>query len=289
MNGASVGYRERKPLTRFAAFASATWEQRVPDDRPRYSQLCLPTGGAELVWRSGTVPVLVGPRTGPVTDVLDPGTRVFGLRLRPGATESLFGVPGTELVDEVVPLGVALGSAYRRVARALDAVTCVSDAQRRLAEALEDRPRVDPVIAQLVQGLGPGGLPVVGPLARELFVSERHLRRRCRTATGLGPKTLQRVLRFQGFVALVQAVIAAGASPAAAGMARLAAEAGYADQAHLARECQRLSGHGPLQYVTRAERHCGEHDHSAAFEAILPVRRVTGVGRSVQGVGQHPA
>lgn len=283
-----MGYRERRPLTHLAAFASATWVQRVPDDRPQYSQLCLPTGGAELVWRSGTVPVLVGPRTRPVTDVLDPGTSVFGVRLRPGATESLFGIPGTELVDEVVPIGVALGSAYRRVAHALDAVTTLSEAQCRLAEALDERPRVDPVIARLVQGLGPRGLPAVGPLARELFVSERHLRRRCRTATGLGPKTLQRVLRFQGFVALVQATIAAGESPARLGMARLAAEAGYADQAHLARECQRLSGRGPLEYVTRAEGNCVDHDHSAAFEAILPVRRVTGVGRSVQGVGQHP-
>jgi len=54
-----------------------------------------------------------------------------------------------------------------------------------------------------------------------------------------GPKTLQRVLRFRGFVSRVDA------RPAVLDLATLAAEAGYADQAHLTRECGRLSGLTP--------------------------------------------
>jgi hypothetical protein len=83
------------------------------------------------------------------------------------------------------------------------------------------------------------------------------------------------VLRFQGFVALVQAAIAAGESPTEQRRARLAADVGYADQAHLARECRRLSGRAALEYVTHAECHCDDHDHAAAFLPLLGARRTT--------------
>jgi AraC-like DNA-binding protein len=70
------------------------------------------------------------------------------------------------------------------------------------------------------------------------------LRRRCQDAVGYGPKTLQRVLRFRRFVAQIDA--AAGNPRAGAGdLATIAARAGYADQAHLTRECRRLAGLTP--------------------------------------------
>jgi AraC-like DNA-binding protein len=50
---------------------------------------------------------------------------------------------------------------------------------------------------------------------------------------------LQRVLRFRGFVSRVDA------RPEVLDLAAIAAEAGYADQAHLTRECGRLSGLTP--------------------------------------------
>lgn len=69
-----------------------------------------------------------------------------------------------------------------------------------------------------------------GVLRSSLFVPERQFRRRCEAATGLAPKALQRVLRFQGFLGRVQFALARGQRPAAAGPGRLAAEAGYADR-----------------------------------------------------------
>jgi methylphosphotriester-DNA--protein-cysteine methyltransferase len=76
-------------------------------------------------------------------------------------------------------------------------------------------------------------------LVRALGVSERQLRRRFDAAVGYGPKTLQRVLRFQRFLA--------GMSRREDGvdLAQLAAAAGYADQAHLTREAGLLSGRSP--------------------------------------------
>jgi len=80
-------------------------------------------------------------------------------------------------------------------------------------------------------------------VAAEVGLSERQFRRRCQAAAGYGPKTLQRVLRFQRFVRLLDAARA----PALPDLAAVATQAGYADQAHLTRECSDLSGLTPVK------------------------------------------
>ncbi len=70
-------------------------------------------------------------------------------------------------------------------------------------------------------------------------VSERRLRRRFVQAVGYGPATYLRVSRFQRAVAL---------APHVRGLAALAAAAGYADQAHLSRDCRALTGLTPRRY-----------------------------------------
>lgn len=72
---------------------------------------------------------------------------------------------------------------------------------------------------------------------RALGMSERTLRRRFDESFGYGPKTLDRILRCQRFLWL--------ANRSAGSTAILAAEAGYSDQAHLIRECRRLTGSTP--------------------------------------------
>jgi AraC-like DNA-binding protein len=75
--------------------------------------------------------------------------------------------------------------------------------------------------------------------AGPITVGERRLRRRFVQAVGYGPATYLRVARFQRAVAL---------SPGAPGLAALAAAAGYADQAHLSRDCRALTGLTPRAY-----------------------------------------
>ena len=78
-----------------------------------------------------------------------------------------------------------------------------------------------------------------GELAEDVGLSERQLRRRVEDAVGYPPRTLARILRFQRFL---------DGRPCAGperDLARLAAEAGYADQPHLTRESRRLGGLPP--------------------------------------------
>jgi transcriptional regulator GlxA family with amidase domain len=70
-------------------------------------------------------------------------------------------------------------------------------------------------------------------------MSERTLRRRFDESFGYGPKTLDRVLRYQRFLRLAR--LSHGPTEI------LAAEAGYADQPHLVRESQHLAGYTPLE------------------------------------------
>jgi AraC-like DNA-binding protein len=84
----------------------------------------------------------------------------------------------------------------------------------------------------------------VHAIGEELVLSERQLRRRFLASVGYGPKTLHRVLRFRRFLALAPALAAREET-----LAACAAELGYADQAHLARDCRELAGLPPGRLV----------------------------------------
>ena len=102
-------------------------------------------------------------------------------------------------------------------------------------------------------------------LARSLGISERQLRRRCERSTGLRPKVLQRMFRFQRFLALAGADTAVRPS-----FVRLAKDAGYPDQSHLSRESVRLAGRPPAQVLSDAADDCRDsHDHAASYGRFL--------------------
>jgi len=100
-----------------------------------------------------------------------------------------------------------------------------------------------------------GGTVRAGELARRVGWSPRYLQRRLQTETGLTPKAAARVTRFDRARRTLQhqAATPAGLSPAAApagfSLASLAAECGYYDQAHLAREFRELAGCPPSTWL----------------------------------------
>ncbi len=252
-------YDESAPVPALAGLVRTVWIQRT-GSQP-YPQRDLPTGGVELHCPVGGVPRLIGPLTRAHLQVIPPRTTIVGVRFMPGAGTPMLGVPADELVDCAVdlwgPAADALGSA---VADAPDPQTALLAMQR----CLVGRPlRPDPVVAEMVRRLMPWEPTGIAPLADELALSESQLRRRCLTATGVGPKALQRTLRFQGYLALAQAGFGSGLSD-------LAAETGYADHAHLTRECVRLTGVTPRELLgDKADRcDCG-HDHSASYRPFL--------------------
>jgi AraC-like DNA-binding protein len=148
-------------------------------------------------------------------------------------------VPADDLVDLRVPLSDVWSTAD--VGRAVDAVSTASIGagleEIVLARLAEHHP--DPIAARVVAGLDAGRR--VHEIARLVGLSDRQLHRRCLSAFGYGPKTLDRIRRMQRVLA----------APASMPGARVAADAGYADQAHLAREVRALAG-VPYSRLTRS-------------------------------------
>lgn len=87
-----------------------------------------------------------------------------------------------------------------------------------------------------------GAIPV-GGLAAEMGWSRQHLRRRFADEFGLSPKLAGRVIRFD------RARLAMQAASSTTSIATIAAEHGYYDQAHLAREFAELAHCSPTEFL----------------------------------------
>jgi AraC-like DNA-binding protein len=236
-------YREFAPSPPLHALVACRWERELPPGDPADPTLILPDGCVDVLWRDGKLLVAGLDRTAWRSPVRS-GSTIVGVRLRPGVAGAVFGIPASELLDARVPLEDLLGSQASELSERLDA------AQGREAEYLllegivasavaDGSP--DPLVLAATRRLGfPGSR--VDELADALGISERQLRRRFHQSVGYGPKTLDRVLRFRRLVSQAQAV-----SDGEVDLARLAADLGYADQAHMARDCVRLTGMPPAR------------------------------------------
>ncbi len=243
MSEAAAPYREWPAERDLRDRVACLWESCSPSSSPT-SERVFPDGCIDIVW-DGEAAFVAGPDTGPVLVDRRPGGVFAGVRFRPGRAPSLLGVPAVELLDRRVQLAelwgpVVAGSLAERLASApslaIVAETLAEEVRARAALAASSDPVVDALVA-LLDRPAPA-LGVVALASSELGVGERLLHRRCVTALGYGPKTLHRVLRFQ------RALRRSRTRPR---LVDLAADAGYADQAHLARECRRMTGLGPSE------------------------------------------
>jgi AraC-like DNA-binding protein len=266
-------YRERRPVPALAGLVSSAWVQQVsPGARP-YMHRNVPNGCVEVRCRLGRVPELVGPLTRPLTETLAPGSTVVGLRFRPGTASGLPGIPAPELADLVLDAEHVWGRAAVAIGERLascEPAVAVASLQDAVAGRLAAPDGPDPMVAQAIR-LMRTQAGDVAPVREALWMSERQFRRRCLAAVGVPPKPLHRMLRFQGLLARIQFAVSRGGSRLSEGrpgdgLAQLAVDCGYADQAHLSRECVRLTGVTPGVFLRETEQSCGcGHDHAASF------------------------
>ncbi|WHX18653.1 helix-turn-helix domain-containing protein [Streptomyces malaysiensis subsp. malaysiensis] len=207
-------------------------------------QRVLPDGCTDLIWsEAGSGPdgelLVAGPDTRAHLALGPPGSRAVGLRFAPGTGPAVLGVPAHELRDTRVPLAALWpGAEVRRLAELIATERAAgrqAAASRLLEEAAGYRLRTaeppDPLLAAIVAGVSRG--TGVAGIAAAVGLGERQLHRRSLAAFGYGPKTLGRVLRLNQALDLARACVP---------FAEVAATAGYADQAHLAREVRALTG-----------------------------------------------
>jgi AraC-like DNA-binding protein len=267
-------YVERPPLPGLAGVVRTVWIQRTGE--VAYAQRHLPTGGVEIHFPIGGRPQLVGPLTGPETELIPAHTTIVGVRFQPGTAPP---VPTAldDLADQRLGLAELWGSSADRLAEAMTQARTPERAltylQAHLMQEFRTAAGADPLVGEAVQALMPWHPVNIDTLATHLALSASQLRRRCLHAVGMSPKVLQRTLRFQGFLALAQAGATASGRRGADGAAGLAVDAGYADQAHLSRECLRLTGLTPRQLLGGSVDRCTcGHEHSASYKPFLATR-----------------
>lgn len=236
-----MSYRELAPSRELHALVACRWIRRVPEDYAGDSTLILPDGCVDLLWRDGELQLAGVDRSAKASPVRA-GETILGLRLRPGIAGPVLGMPASEVLDGHFPLPDVLGEEAAEVEERLGEARDEREAFALLESAVSSRiadREPDTLVLAATRRLGFPGSRVEW-LADALGISERQLRRRFHTAVGYGPKTLDRVLRFRRLVAQASS-IAAGRGD----LARVAADLGYADQAHMTRDCVELSGLPP--------------------------------------------
>ena len=238
-------YREVAPAPALRRFVECLWSAGRAQPADEADRRILPDGRMDLIWIRGAGVLIAGPqsrftmrsRTAPLVAV--------GARFWPGAAPGLLRLPAADFVDGHVALEAVDSRLAGRLERRLEAARSLEQAFDAYNTELL---RYSEQLADLDAAVGEATLMLNDPqtrvadVASQVFVSERQLRRRFAERVGYGPKTLQRVLRLQRLLGLLSSD---------EDLARVAVAAGYADQAHLTRECRELTGFTPAELARR--------------------------------------
>jgi AraC-like DNA-binding protein len=175
--------------------------------------------------------------------------RAVIVQLKPGWSASLLGVAAHALTDRIVPLEDIWGRSAADLSGELLAARSLPEVLERLTRAIalrtQQQPTFEPASARLARRavrLIEGGEVRVERVAERLGVSARHLRRAFTESVGIGPKDFARSVRLQR--ALRMATLSRD-------WGRIAADAGYYDQAHLIADFRALVGLTPGAFAKR--------------------------------------
>lgn len=229
------------PAPDLAPFLAAHWAVEWDYATP-YRQKIVPYPQVQVTVRPGREPEVHGVSSRHVVRVLEGRDRVVGAAFRPGVFRAVLGGSVSAITDRVLP-----ASAVAALAGGPDEPVDAGSVQRWLRAALP--------------GAGPGPAAADAEAAVALVAADRDLTRvdRLAAATGVGVRTLQRL--FAEHVGVgpkwvirryrlheVTERLAAGDPVDWAG---LAADLGFADQAHLSRDFAALFGEPPTTWARR--------------------------------------
>jgi AraC-like DNA-binding protein len=214
----------------------------------------MPDGRTNLIFRvysggGGGDLTVSGPRTRAFFKTATGIARWITVELKRGWSMQLLGVPASALTDRIVHLHDLWGRDGANLCDELLAARDVSYAVERISRAVAARTErtLDPASARLarraVRMLESDDPIRITRLADRLGVTTRHLRRAFIENIGIGPKDFARAVRLQRVVEHV------GDAP---DWGRIAADAGYYDQAHLIADFRELVGVTPGAFARRS-------------------------------------
>jgi AraC-like DNA-binding protein len=238
-------YCERPPVVALAAHFRCIWSHGLPSDFDKQVAV-VPDGCSDILWSKRGF-FVAGPDRTAAFPPLQPGETVLGIRFQPGAAANWLKLSMAEIAGETVALSGLWGADSEDLHERLSVKTSTMERLALLQQALAKRATGVTVPSQDIRHTfeylsrrDSGGPQSVETLSQTLGYGERTFRRRCHEHFGYGPKTLDRILRFQRVLSLLKA-------NRREALSILAMDAGYADQAHMCREAQTLSGFSPAE------------------------------------------
>lgn len=253
------------PAPPLQPFVELLWFAAADEPSPASLEHVLPTGAMHLAIRLDDAPLILqengsarrvgtavigGPRTSYYVKDITCRPRSVGAVLRAGAALPLFGAPASAFAEHHTALGDVWSAGARELRDELRAIATPAAVLDRFAAQLAERlPRVRSVHPAVAHALARfGRRATVSEVVDEIGCSHRRFLTVFRDAVGLSPKRYCRVQRLQLAIAGVARDDA---------FAAIAADAGYADQAHFTREFHELVGVSPSEY----RRLRPAHDH----------------------------
>jgi AraC-like DNA-binding protein len=245
--------RRHPPAPALAHLVEFYWNPRWDlRGQPGHEQKVLAHPNVHLVLEAPE-PLVYGVQRGLFTRVLHGTGQVFGVKFRPGAFRPFAGGPVADLADRTVPAAELFGAAVGVLGRevlALDDLAAMAALTDRFLLARPAALAPDPQVAEvaaLVERIERGPRPLrVDELARALDLPVRRLQRLFAEYVGVSPKWVLRRARLHEAAARADEDAGAGIDWAA-----LAADLGYADQAHLSRDFTASVGAPPSRYAGR--------------------------------------
>jgi AraC-like DNA-binding protein len=173
--------------------------------------------------------------------------------LEPLGAYTLLDLPMDQLGSDTTDLAALLGPAASGLSDRLRDATGWPERWALVDEFLlrrcEQGPRPRAEVRYAYQRLvETGGSVPIGALAREVGWSHKHLIHRFTEQVGLRPKTAARLVRLDTVRRRLD-------QPGAPRWEQIAAESGFADQAHFIREFHALTGTTPTDYAARIARY----------------------------------
>ena len=184
---------------------------------------------------------------GPVCIESDGAAECVQVDFTPLGAYRFFGGAVVDLAARMVDMSDVLGHEGRQLRERMGATNGWQQRFDLLEDFIAGRanhlPSPEVAFAYRQLALSSGGARIA-TLANDIGWSRKHLVHRFRAELGLAPKPIARMMRFDRACRLARS----GTAP---GWAGIAAEAGYADQAHLVREFGELAGETPTAWARR--------------------------------------
>lgn len=172
--------------------------------------------------------------------------RVMGVVFRPGGAYALTGEDQSALAGRDIALEDLFGAAARQLRERLLHTVAPRERLAVLEQWLRRRIRIaspDATLTYVAEALQRRPqIARIAPLVRDTGWSDDRLQRHFRRQFGMGPKRYARLLRFR-------AVVEEAHAAPAIDWCRVAADNGYADQAHLTREFREFAGMTPAAFM----------------------------------------